>query len=225
MKKEKIENKTKKKPWPTKAAMEQVYELNLWGGKESDFYSGEGSHLPEIVNPYLAVLIDFLKSFKEPLTVCDLGCGDFNVGKDLVGHTMRYIAIDIVMGLIARNKETFKVENLEFHCLDIAHDDLPSGDCVILRQVLQHLSNAEVQSVVGKLYNYKYVVLTEHLPIGDFIPNKDIISGQGIRLKKQSGINLLAPPFNFKVLEEKQLLSHLVNDGKGVIVTTLYRMF
>ncbi|MEG3659322.1 class I SAM-dependent methyltransferase [Arenibacter palladensis] len=225
MKKEEIGNKIRKKPWPTKAAMEQVYEMNLWGGKEFDFYSGEGSHHPDIVNPYIAVLTDFLKSFKEPLTVCDLGCGDFNVGKDLVGHTKRYIAIDIVKGLIARNKEIFKAENLEFHYLDIAQDDLPSGDCVILRQVLQHLSNAEVQSVVGKLYNYKYVVLTEHLPIGDFIPNKDIISGQGIRLKKQSGINLLAPPFNFKVLEEKQLLSHLVNDGKGIIVTTLYRMF
>ena len=33
-----------KKPWPTKAAMEQVYQLNLWGANETKFYSGEGSH-------------------------------------------------------------------------------------------------------------------------------------------------------------------------------------
>tara|TARA_R110002111_G_scaffold82930_9_gene130545 strand:+ start:1224 stop:1907 length:684 start_codon:yes stop_codon:yes gene_type:complete len=225
VKKEEIESKLRKKPWPTKAAMEQVYEKNLWGGKESDFYSGEGSHDPEIVKPYITVLKSFLSSFKEPLTVCDLGCGDFNIGKDLVGHTKRYIAIDIVSGLIARNNEKFKVENLEFRCLDIARDDLPSGDCAILRQVLQHLSNAEVQSVVGKLYNFKYVVLTEHLPEGDFVPNKDIISGQGIRLKKHSGLNLAAPPFNLRVKEEKQLVSHRIPRGKGVIVTTLYRTF
>ena len=205
--------------------MEQVYEMNLWGGKESDFYSGEGSHHPEIINPYIAVLTSFLSSFKEPLTVCDLGCGDFNVGKQLVGHTKKYIGIDIVTGLIARNREKFKEGNLEFHCMDIAQDNLPSGDCAILRQVLQHLSNAEVESVVGKLCSYKYVVLTEHVPEGDFVPNRDIISGQGIRLKNQSGINLLSPPFNLKVKEKKPLLSHTLNDGKGAIVTTLYSMF
>ncbi|WP_303318719.1 class I SAM-dependent methyltransferase [Flavivirga abyssicola] len=218
--------KKAKKPWPTKDAMEQVYEMKLWGeDNKSDFYSGVGSHHPVIVNPYIDVLISFLISFESPLVVCDLGCGDFNVGQKLVKHTKKYVAVDIVTTLIEYNKEKFKEENLEFHCLDIAVDKLPSGDCAILRQVLQHLSNAEVQSIINKLTNFKYVILTEHLPKGDFTPNKDIISGQGIRLKKQSGLNLLAPPFNFKVKEEKQLLSVVLNDHKEVIVTTLYKVF
>ncbi len=224
---EKKENGTNriKKPWPTKDAMAQVYELNLWGGGKSDFYSGAGSHHPEIVNPYIEVLTSFLTSFKNPLVVCDLGCGDFNVGKELVRHTTRYVAVDIVPALIAHNKEKYKEENLEFHCLDIAVDDLPTGDCALVRQVLQHLSNAEVQRIVGKLTKFKYVVLTEHVPAGDFIPNKEIISGQGIRLKKQSGLNVLAPPFNFKVKEEKQLVAVNLSDGEGVIVTTIYTVF
>lgn len=218
-----MENK-EKKPWPTKLAMEQVYEMNLWGGNKVDFYSGEGSHLPEIVNPYLAAVTSFLTSFKNPLTVCDLGCGDFNVGKELVTHTEKYVAVDIVPSLIARNKETFKAANLEFQCLDIATTDLPSGDCAILRQVLQHLSNAKIQNILKKLAVFKYVVLTEHIPEGAFIPNKDIISGQGNRLKKQSGVNLLAPPFNFKAEEERQLCSVVLDDGKGVIVTSLFKL-
>jgi len=90
--------------------------------------------------------------------------------------------------------------------------------------VLQHLSNAEIKSVVEKLYAFKYVILTEHLPEGDFEPNKDIISGQGIRLKKQSGINLSASPFNFKVKGEKHLFSVQSPYFKGILVTTLIKV-
>jgi len=225
MKKNENGTKRTKKAWPTKDAMEQVYEMKLWGSNKSDFYSGFGSYDSEIINPYIDVLIAFLKSFKNSLTLCDLGCGDFNAGKELVKHTKKYVAVDIVPKLIEHNKRKFQEENLEFHCLDIAVNDLPSADCVILRQVLQHLSNAEVQSVVGKLTSYKYVIITEHLPKGGFVPNKDIISGQGIRLKKRSGLNLLAAPFNLKVKEEKQLLSVILNDDKGAIVTTFYQIF
>jgi SAM-dependent methyltransferase len=214
-----------KKPWPTKAAMEQVYEKNLWGGREFEFYSGDGSHNPEIVNPYIAVLKSFLSSFENPLTVCDLGCGDFNVGKELVKYTNKYIAVDIVKSLIENNKEKFVTNNVEFHCMDITVDKLPSADCVVLRQVLQHLSNAEVHQVLDKLSTYKFIVLTEHVPNGDFVSNKDIISGQGIRLKKKSGLNLLESPFNLQVKEEKELLNVSLKENKGVIVTTLYQIF
>ncbi|CAM1354845.1 class I SAM-dependent methyltransferase [Tenacibaculum insulae] len=214
-----------KKPWPTKKAMEQVYEMKLWGDNNSAFFSGEGSHDYEIITPYIKSVISFLKSFKKPIIVCDLGCGDFNIGKQLVAYTKKYIAVDIVPNLITYNKENFKNSNLEFKCLDIAKDNLPFADCIIVRQVLQHLSNKEVMSVVSKLTNYKYVILTEHLPVGNFEPNKDIISGQGIRIKKQSGLNLLAAPFNFKVKENKIISAISLHNNKGIIVTTLYTVF
>lgn len=221
------ENSTKKnkKPWPTKDAMEQIYKKKLWGGAQFDFYSGNGSHQPEIVKPYIEAVRSFLKSFNQGLRLCDLGCGDFNVGKELVTYTQNYIAVDIVGSLIEHHKSNFKQEKLEFHCLDIAVDDLPTGDCAVLRQVLQHLSNAEVQQVLRKITGFKYVILTEHVPKGDFVPNKDIISGQGIRLKKQSGLNILAAPFNFQVKAAKQLLSIPLNDNKGIIITTLYTTY
>jgi hypothetical protein len=213
-----------KKPWPTKDAMVQIYENNLWGGKKSEFYSGLGSHHPETLDPYIAVVSAFLKDFETPPVVCDLGCGDFNIGKELVKYTKKYIALDIVPELIAHNKKKFKADNLEFRALDIAKEELPPGDCAVVRQVLQHLSNAEIERVVEKLYAFKYVILTEHLPKEDFEPNKDIISGQGIRLKKQSGVKLSAPPFNFKTRKEKQLLSVPSPGFEGVLVTTLYQV-
>ena len=217
-------NKKSKTPWPTKAAMEQIYEKHLWGGSESKFYSGEGSHLDQLVQPYIKVVKEFLTSFEQPITVCDLGCGDFNVGKKLVKYTKNYIGVDIVERLIEYNKEKYKAENLEFQCLDIAADDLPVADCVIIRQVLQHLSNQEVQNILQKLSAYQYVIVTEHIPEGEFVPNIDIISGQGIRLKKRSGINLLKSPFNLNIKEEKKLISISLNNGKEILQTVIYKL-
>ena len=216
--------KKTEKPWSTLPTMQQVYRDKLWGDNGTEFYSGEGSHLLELVHPYIKVVKGFLKSFEEPITVCDLGCGDFNVGKELVPDVRKYIAVDIVPELIDFNTKTFQHPNLEFQCLDMANDNLPEGDCAILRQVLQHLSNAEVKSITDKLHSYKYVILTEHLPEEEFVPNRDIISGQGIRLKKQSGLDLLKAPFHLKVKEGKPLLSVCPTDQKGVIITTLYRL-
>lgn len=213
-----------KTPWPTKDAMQQVYDLHLWGGKDFDFYSGDGSHNIKIIEPYLHSVSTFLKSHNNSLTVCDLGCGDFNIGKQLINYTKRYIGIDIVENLIERNKTLFKAENLEFHCLNIVEDELPKTDCVILRQVLQHLSNTEIQKIIKKLSHYKYLILTEHLPVGNFTPNIDIISGQGIRIKKNSGVNLLEAPFNLKIVEAQKLSQITLDNNKGIIKTTLYRL-
>lgn len=214
-----------KQPWPTKKAMAQIYEQNLWGANGDLFYSGSGSHEEAIITPYIKKVSEFLDSFETPLSVCDLGCGDFNIGKQLVAKTSRYIAVDIVPKLIDYNKSQFSQANVEFECLDIAKDMLPTADCVLIRQVLQHLSNAEVQEVVKKLKQYKYVILTEHIPNGDFVPNIDIISGQGIRIKKKSGLEILKPPFDFKVVEKKELISIDLAGVKGCIKTFLYQVF
>ncbi len=217
--------KKKKQPWPTKDVMNQIYEKNLWGEGASEFYSGFGSHQSEIINPYIDIVKTFLSSFKKPISVCDLGCGDFNVGENLVEYSKKYIAVDIVEDLIEFNQRKFKNNNLEFISLNIAEDDLPIADCVLIRQVLQHLSNKEIIEVVKKIENYKYVILTEHLPKGNFTSNKDIISGQGIRLKKQSGVDLLKPPFNLKMKESKILNSIELDNNKGLIVTNLFTLF
>ena len=214
-----------KKPWPIENVMNQIYEMNLWGGEDSDFYSGTGSHDSKIIDPYLKVLIAFLESQNKSLIICDLGCGDFNIGKHLTPYSKKYVAIDIVENLINRNKKLYKADHLEFQCLDIINDNLPSGDCIILRQVLQHLSNQDIKKIVNKISAYKYIILTEHLPLSNFTPNKDIISGQGIRLKLNSGVNILKPPFNLEIKLEKQLEEHILESNKGRIVTTLFQVF
>ncbi|MGY5351034.1 class I SAM-dependent methyltransferase [Wenyingzhuangia sp. IMCC45533] len=218
-------NTYKKQPWPTKDAMAQVYEMKLWGGEEHDFYSGEGSHKEQLVKPYVNVVSSFLSSFTNPPTVCDLGCGDFNVGAQLLSYAKRYTAVDIVPALIVRNKQKFNHPNLSFDCLNIAEDTLPKADVVVIRQVLQHLSNKEIKAAIKKLEKYKYIILTEHIPNGEFEPNQDIISGQGIRLKKKSGVDITKEPFNLKYVESKDLLMVPLEKKLGVIKTTLYSTY
>jgi len=214
-----------KTPWATRAAMEQVYDLNLWGANETKFYSGEGSHHSNYVEPYITVVSSFLSSFSIPPVVCDLGCGDFNIGRQLVKYSSNYIGVDIVNDLILHNKKIFNQKQLEFKCLDLAKDSIPAGDCAIIRQVFQHLSNDEVQQILNKLYQFKFVIITEHIPKYNFIPNIDILSGQGNRLKKKSGLDLASPPFNFKVIDKKQLLKVNVINKDELMVTTQYQMY
>lgn len=211
----------KKTPWPTRDAMAQIYEKNLWGGEENEFYSGDGSHLADLTDPYIARVRQFLQSFNKPPVVFDMGCGDFNVGRQLAPYARKYIAADIVKDLIERNRKEYDMQNIEFLCLDLAEDEWPTAGCVILRNVLQHLSNAEIQKITAKLPKYKYIILTEHLPEGNFTPNKDIISGQGIRLKRDSGVDLEAPPFNLKPAQTEEWLRLPYRDGKGLVVTKL----
>jgi hypothetical protein len=211
-----------KVPWPTKDAMQQVYNLNLWGGADADYYSGAGSHRSEIVEPYIKEVVSFLVSLEKPVIICDLGCGDFNIGRQLVPYASKYVAVDIVPELIERNKEKYQENVLSFKCLDLAQDDLPPGNVAILRQILQHLSNAEIKRIIPKLMAYDHIILTEHVPNGHFEPNLDIISGQGIRLKKKSGIDLSAAPFHMDFKTKRELISVDAKDHEGVIVTSIY---
>lgn len=216
--------KKKKTPWPTKAVMTQIYEKHLWGGTAYKFYSGDGSHNKSITEPYIEAVKMFLSNFKSPLSICDLGCGDFNIGKQLLPYSKEYHAVDIVEDLITFNKNKFTNKKVNFKCMDISKDTLPKADCVIIRQVLQHLSNEEVHKVLKKLTLYKYIIITEHIPSGDFVPNKDILSGQGIRLKVKSGLDILKTPFNFKVKSQKELVKIPLENNKGTIRTVLFTL-
>ena len=207
----------------TKEVMGAIYKKKSWGGRKHDFYSGLGSHLPKITDPYVRKIEEFLVSFDPKLSVCDLGCGDFNVGNRLVDSSGKYVGVDIVPELISRNKDRFTDSKLTFQCLNIVEDELPIGDCILVRQVLQHLSNDEIFEVVNKLKKFKYLVVTEHLPKGEFVPNLDKKTGANIRLSQNSGVVLTAPPFNFNPIKERELLQ--VHIKKGQVVTTLYQNF
>jgi SAM-dependent methyltransferase len=211
---------------PVEEIFSAIYRERKWGTKsDSDFSSGSGSHIQSVVSPYVNAVKGFLESLPCPPSVVDLGCGDFNVGRQLRPFCGRYVACDVVPALIQRNKSKFGGMQVDFRCIDIIEDDLPDGDIVFLRQVLQHLNNTQILGVVPKLYRYKFLVLTEHVPTNsDFLPNRDKTTGGGIRLPLGSGIVLTEPPFLLRVKSGSVICTtnQSLAQYPGIIKTTLY---
>ena len=204
----------------------KIYKKGIWGKNAfGEPISGSGSHAKEIIQPYISEVSKFLLDIK-PSIVVDLGCGDFNVGKNFINLCEKYLACDVSSEILNRNKDNFsQLKNVEFRLVDLAFDYLRIGDVCFVRQLLQHLSNNDIEKFITKLNSqkpYKYLVLTEHLPLSDnFNPNVDKNTGADIRLSHKSGVVLHSEPFYLRALETIDFLE--INEGDGRIKTTIYK--
>jgi Methyltransferase domain len=205
----------------------RIYAEGQWGQSglaERPFYSGSGSHDDTIVATYVAAISEFASKLGGPPSAVDLGCGDFNVGSRIRPHFARYTACDVVPDLIKANRKIHAGLDVDFLHLDLTRDEIPAADVILIRQVLQHLSNRDiarfVASVAGRC---RYLVVTEHLPgHEDFAVNIDKPAGPNNRTSIGSGVVLTAAPFNLAVVEARQLCS--VPEVGGQIVTVAYTM-
>ncbi len=129
----------------------EIYRQGKWGGGESQFNSGAGSSTRSIVGPYVDAVTRYLASLPEGRRrVVDLGCGDFSVGAQITPFCSSYVGVDVVPELIQHNKASFPDANVEFLCADIIDGEVPPGDICLVRQVFQHLSNAQIAKVLCK---------------------------------------------------------------------------
>ncbi len=198
----------------------KIYKDKLWDKKSLNFNSGPGSHNNELVIPFL----EFVKSFiikKKIESIVDLGCGDFNIGKNIYNKVNIYYGIDIVPDLIEYNKKKFANSTVQFQCKNFIKDSIPKADCVILRQVLQHMDNQSIIKILEKIKIYKYAIITEHIPSKNFIPNIDKKTGPTTRLEFDSGINVEIKPFNLNYITKKEI-NLMDNELGGMHKTVIY---
>jgi 2-polyprenyl-3-methyl-5-hydroxy-6-metoxy-1,4-benzoquinol methylase len=203
-----------------KEVFTQIYDENRWGdgsSKAATFDSGAGSGDAAAV-PYTECVNRFIASHCVQRVV-DLGCGDFRVGWRIAQTGVHYIGLDVVERLIEHNQARFASDRIEFRCIDIIADELPDGDLCLIREVLQHLSNAEILAILSKLKKFRWVIVTEGQPgpPGSFRPNRDKPHGGDSRALWNSGVVLTEPPFN--VPRAELLLSvptaAAVDNGRG----------
>jgi len=202
-------------------AFATIYREGYWGsGQSAPFDSGTGS-----ASTHAALYCQLIHRFiseRQVHTVVDLGCGDFRIGKEITSCAVNYIGVDIVPELIAHLRNDHGSQHVTFECLDATVDPLPQGDLVLVRQVLQHLTNTEIQSVLKQVCHFKYAVVTEHVPIcEDVIPNRDKVHGPDIRLYSNSGVFLDQPPFR---LPSEELLRIPVSDREAIVTTLIQKV-
>lgn len=182
----------------------RVYRNTQWGSDEGKFFSGLGSR-GEPVSVYVDAVT---RELDRPHTIVDLGCGDFVVRRELLKHfpEAHYIGCDIVPSLIQHHQRAYANERVSFRLLDLVTGRMPDGDVHLVRQVFQHLSNADIAHILEKLRDSPCLIVTESQPLIQSGPvNPDKFASVDTRFNTStgigSGVQLDKPPFN-KHLEE-----------------------
>lgn len=90
---------------------------------------------------------------------------------------------------------------VRFLCRDITRDPLPDAELCVIRQVLQHLSNREIEKILDQVRKYPYVLITEHVVRKRSAKqyNRDKVHGGQTRVVSGSGVYLDEAPFNLEI--------------------------
>ena len=131
-----------------------IYERRVWGGG-----SGAGSNLPVTV-PYIGYL-RYLMECHDVRTVVDIGCGDWRFTRHLDFTGRDYLGYDVVPSVVEANRAAYGAPNIRFEQADAAQlEQLPEADLIVCKDVLQHLSNANVARVLEKCSKARLALFT-----------------------------------------------------------------
>ena len=171
---------------------DDIYSNKKWGDG-----SGGGSD-PAVCAPYCR-LVEWIIEERNIKRVLDLGCGDGRVAAYIDWRGVYYVGIDC-----SRECPNLAVQyptwnNHEILIRDILADPLPVAsyfDLVLLKEVTQHLPNADVIRLMERLKDYPLVL---HCSGYDGPFNVDIAMGE------TRPVDLALPPFG---LPAKTILTY-----------------
>jgi SAM-dependent methyltransferase len=170
-------------------AFDNVYLNDVWGYK-----SGPGSD-PTFAKPWIDQVNYFL-SRKDVKTVIDIGCGDWRIGKCLNLEGKDYTGIDI-SSIILKETSLNATENIKFIHGDFETLETHDADLIIIKDVLQHLTNASIYNIINKIMGKaKYALICDDLDRDNKSNNNaDIMPGH------HRFIDISAEPFNFNFIQ------------------------
>jgi hypothetical protein len=202
----------------------EIYRKNKWGrdpDNPASFYSGSGSYNNN-TSLYIAKIKEIIRE-NNIKSITEIGCGDLNIAKNYLQDIEIYNGCDIVPELIKNHKHNINVlpTITNFFCLDACTDELPGADCLIIRQVLQHLDNDSIILILNRLTDFHYIIITEHIPKSILKPNLDKIIGSDIRVHYESGVFLNLPPFNIQNLQVILKYDENLRFGKNEIAAEM----
>jgi len=175
-----------------------IYQNRVWlNGRPAGSPSGLGSDPvnTDHIRDGLPALLTQLKT----QTLLDVGCGEFLwKGIDL---DCQYIGIDIVENVIAANNRTYASASRTFQTLDATLEALPNADTILCREVLFHLSFADIQRLLANIKRSRAIFLVATND-GGLRYNADIESGD-FRLLNLHRAPLRLPPAMMSTPDDK----------------------
>jgi SAM-dependent methyltransferase len=124
------------KPSTALPVFSRIFQDNLWLERESR--SGPGASLVQTAT--IRREIPTLLASLDIRSLLDAPCGDFNWMRHVDLGVERYIGVDVVPEMIARNQVQFASATRRFLTLDATMDLLPRVDLVLCRDGLVHMS-------------------------------------------------------------------------------------
>lgn len=161
-------------------------------------YSGPGSTVERTVA--IREAIPHLLRDLGCKSMIDAPCGDFKWMQEVDLPVEKYTGVDVVKELVDANNQKYANDQREFRHVDLVEHVLPKADLVLNRDVLIHLSFADIFRFIARLKQSGCTyLLTTHFP--EQTENKDISTGQW------RPVNLEIEPFNFpkplRIMSEK----------------------
>jgi len=134
-----------------------IYRKNLWGdGSLENPLSGDGSN-PTTAKPY----VDFVKKSIQEFSiqsVLDIGHGDWAMWKDFDFAGVDYTGVDVADNI--SNELDIRFGNNTRRFRQIGDDEnFPKAQMLITKEVLQHLSNSQVSSILDRIYDFEVLII------------------------------------------------------------------
>jgi hypothetical protein len=142
-----------------KTVFTDIYTKGIWKENRADSpLSGPGSSLAN--SKGFCEFIDTVCRTKNIKSVVDVGCGDLTwMPTTAAFKNLVYTGIDIVPSLIESHKVNYPQHT--FLTLNAVSEEVPPGDLVLLRDVLFHLTHADILKVLRNIKDkFKYYVVT-----------------------------------------------------------------
>jgi SAM-dependent methyltransferase len=149
--------------------------------------SGPGSYA-ETTEKYRAFLQDFIAT-RGVKSVVDVGCGDWQFSQLIDWSSVDYLGID-VSSIALGHAQNFATDRIRFTQGDARTMVLPRADLLIMKDVLQHWTNAEIAALIPKFAQFRYCLITNGFVDGAM---------PALNLDKSAGsyrpVDLAKPPF------------------------------
>ena len=163
------------------ARFTKIYDSAIWGKNyKGDGGSGKGDGTSPDSTHYVKLIINFIQD-NNIKTVCDIGAGDWKFSRFIPWKQMgvTYTGVDVVKSVVQSNNEEHSSDYVSFVHGDILTFDCSGYDLVLIKDVLQHFKDEDVENVCDKIIpNNKFVIATNGCKFGRTPSKNNWVSGE-----------------------------------------------